>query len=185
MAIMLPSLMKSLLPHRFLFQQRRRFRDRPAVKMKSEVSIVRLLSFFFGGILLANLALMTSAAFRNDAAQPALQAGAVKRGPAAAVAADHTRTATPSTDGRAFSETEGQSATEKDRLPETVVTMIDQGCAAHAREKLMVGLTNYYLQRRLRPGADTDDVADTSSVTALLAGPGDPVAMTSETSCQG
>jgi hypothetical protein len=182
---MLHSLMKSILPQRFLFPQRRRFRDRPAVKMKSEVSIVRLLSFFFGGILLANLVLMTSAAFRNDSVEPALQAGAFRRGPAAAVAADHTKVAMAATDGRAVPETETQPAEEPDRLPEPLVTTIDKGCAAHAREKLMVGLTNYYLQRRLRPGADSDDVADTSSVTALLAGPGDPVAMTSETSCQG
>lgn len=182
---MLASLMKSVLPHRFLFPQRRRLRDRPAVKIKSEVSIVRLLSFFFGGILLANFVLMTSAAFRNDSVQPALQAGAVKRGPTAAIVADHARTAVPSTDGSAVQDTEAQSAAKEDRLPEAIVTTIDKGCAAHAREKLMVGLTNYYLQRRLRPGADTDDVADTSSVTALLAGPGDPAATTPETSCQG
>lgn len=181
---MLPSLMKSMFPNRCLFRQRRRFRDRPAVKMKSEVSIVRLLSFFFGGILLANFVLMTSAAFRAPVAQPSLQTGAVaKRGPAAAVTAEHAAAEIAATDGRSVPET-GTHAVA-DTMPEPIVVTIDKGCAAHAREKLMAGLTHYYLQRRLRPGAASEDVAGTSSITGLLAGPGDPAATTPDTSCKG
>jgi hypothetical protein len=176
--------MKSRLPHRLLFPQQRRFRDRPAVKMKSEVSIVRLLSFFFGGILLANFVLMTSATFRAPVAQPPLQPGVVaKRGPAAAVVAEHAVAEVAATDGRSVPETGAHPAAEQ--TPGPVVAKIDKGCVEHAREKLMTGLTHYYLQRRLRPGATSEDAADTSSLTGLLAGPGDPATMTPDVSCKG
>jgi hypothetical protein len=178
---MLSSLMKSVLPNRFLFPQRRRFRDRPAMMVRSEVSVVRLLSFLFGGILLANLVLMASATFGGRKEEP----GATARGPAAAVAAEQSRTAAAATDGRSVPESEVAADAETERLPDPVITMIDRACAEHAREKLMVGLTNYYLQRRLRPGASSDDAADTSSATMLLAGPGDPAATTSDGSCRG
>jgi hypothetical protein len=171
----LVSRMKSFFPFRLLFPQRPLFRDRKPPTETPEVPVVRHVGVLAGGVVLAGFVLMTLAAFRDDAAQADLQA----------VATDHTTTAMPSTDGRAVPETEAQSAMEKDRLPDVIVTRIDRNCAAHAREKLMVGLTNYYLQRQLRPGADSDDVADTSSVTALLTGPGDPAAMTPGTSCQG
>ena len=58
-------------------------------------------------------------------------------------------------------------------------------CTGLAREKLMTGLTHYYLQRNLRPRAPSEGVADTASITNLLAGPGDPVATTPEISCTG
>jgi hypothetical protein len=175
---MLSSLTKSVLPHRFLDPQRRRFRDRPATKTKSETRTVRL--FGFGALLLAGLALLMSAAFRMPSPRPDT---AATRGPAAAIAAAQTASALPATDGLAIPDMEETSPVEK--RPEPIIATIDKGCAAHAREKLMVGLTHYYLQRRLRPGASSDDAADTSSLTGVLAGPGDPVAMTPETSCKG
>lgn len=177
---MLTSLIKSALPQRVLFPPRRRFRDRPAMKIKSEVSIVRLLSFFFGGILLANFVLMTSAAFRAPGEQPPLQ----KRVPAA-VAAERAVADLAVTDGRSVSVSEPDAAAALEKTAEPVVAAIDKDCAEHAREKLMAGLTHYYLQRRLRPGAAPDDAADISSMTGLLAGPGDPAAMTPVTSCKG
>lgn len=176
---MLTSLIKSMLPHRVLFPPRRRFRDRPAMRVKSEVSIVRLLSFFFGGILLANFVLMTSAALRAPVAQPALQT----RGPAAAIAVDHAIAAPAATDGRSVADAGNQPPT--DTTAEPAVATVDRGCAEHAREKLIAGLAHYYLQRRLRPGATSEDAADASTVTGLLAGPGDPASMTPGASCAG
>lgn len=181
---MLSSLIKYALPQRLLYPQRRRFRDHPATKTKSETQIVRLLGFVFGGLLLASLMLLMSAAFRAPASQSSLRPdAAATRGPTAAVAAGQTAFASPATDGRATPDVEEVSPV--DQRPEPIIAMIDKGCAAHAREKLLVGLTNYYLQRRLRPGASSDDAADTSSLTSVLAGPGDPVASTPETSCKG
>jgi hypothetical protein len=85
----------------------------------------------------------------------------------------------PMTDGRAV------AGVAEDTHVHAVAAIINKDCAEYAREKLMVGLTNYYLQRRLRPGATSDDAADTSSLTAMLAGPGDPAATTPERSCYG
>ncbi|MFN3350291.1 hypothetical protein [Pseudorhodoplanes sp.] len=48
----------------------------------------------------------------------------------------------------------------------------------------MSALTNYYLQRRLRPGATSDDAVETSSLTGVLAGPGDPAATPPDSSCR-
>jgi hypothetical protein len=181
---MLPSFLRSLLPHRFLYPPRRRFRDRPAMKTKSEVSIVRLLSFFFGGILLANFVLMMSAAFRATPAQPSLHvSAAVKRGPAAAVAAERATTPAAATDARAVPEMD--EAVSHEPMPNPVTVTIDRGCAEHARERLTAGLTNYYLHRQLRPGAPSEGVADTAGMTSLLAGPGDPATTTPDTSCKG
>lgn len=181
---MLSSLIKSVLPQRLLHPQRRRFRDRPATKTKSETQIVKLLGFVFGGLLLASLMLLLSAALRAPASQSSHRPDAAPaRGPAAAIAAGQIAAASHATDGRATPDAE--EASEAEQRPEPIIATIDRTCAAHAREKLMVGLTNYYLQRRLRPGATSDDAADTSSLTGVLAGPGDPVAMTPETSCRG
>ena len=93
------------------------------------------------------------------------------------------RTNASTTDGYAAAGRETEPGEDMTVYP--VIAVIDRNCAEHAREKLMVGLTNYYLQRRLRPGATSDDAAETSSLTGGLAGPGDPAAMTPETSCRG
>lgn len=181
---MLSSLMKSVFPVRVLFPLRRRFRDRPVAKAGSDVSMVRLFSFLLGGIVLASLVLMASATLRSDAAQ-APQAADLKRGPAAAVAARPMKAAAPETDGRAIAETAEAEPREPENRPAPAFAQIDRACAEHAREKLMIGLTQYYLQQRLRPGAGPEDVADTSSLTGLLAGPGDPAATTPGTACHG
>ena len=154
--MMLVSLIKSI-PHRLLFPQRPLFRDRTAPSEKRDMPVVRPVSVLAGGILLTSLVIMTSATLRAPASASI-------------------------TDGRAAPDREA----ELEESPvHPVVAMIDKNCAEHAREKLMVGLTNYYLQRRLRPGATSEDAADTSSMTGMLAGLGDPAATTPETSCQG
>lgn len=171
---MLASLMKSVLPHRFLFPQRRRFRDRPVMKRKGAVPIVRLLGFCFGGILLAGLVLVASATLRAPAAQ-SLHVTVASAEQAASGRSD--------TDGRAAPEE--AALPRADRLPHPLAARIDRDCAEHARERLMGGLTHYYLQRRLRPGAGLEDVANTSNMTGLLAGPGDPASTIPATSCAG
>lgn len=106
------------------------------------------------------------------------------RGPVPAVAsAQASAIVMAATDGRGVSDL--HEAQPDDRMPEPIIATINPECAAHAREKLMVGLTNYYLQRRLRPGASPDDAAETSILTSVLAGPGDPAATTPESSCKG
>lgn len=142
-----------------------------------------LLGFLFGGVLLASIVLLMSATLRGPAPELSSRTDmAPTYGPAAAIAAGQAA-ATLSTDGRAVSDL--HEAAPADKLPEPIIATIDRNCAAHAREKLMVGLANYYLQRRLRPGATSDDAAETSSLTGTLAGPGDPAATTPETSCKG
>ncbi|MGV3635252.1 MAG: hypothetical protein ACO1NY_12955 [Pseudorhodoplanes sp.] len=181
---MLTSFLKSVLPHRVLYPQRRRYRDgsAAATTTSSRAEPIRLLGFLVGGLLLASAVLLLSAALR--APSPDSRVDVPARGPAAAIAAGQASAiGVTATDGRAVPDLHEASAA--DRLPEPIIATIDPTCAAHAREKLMVGLTNYYLQRRLRPGATTDDAAETSILTGVLAGPGDPAATTPETSCKG
>lgn len=183
MILMLSSFLKSALPQRFLFPQRRRFRDCPAAKTKSNASPVRLLSFLVGGLLLASVVLMMAAALRAPSSVSAHAEAVPARAPAAAIAAGQAAAVVAAaTDGRSVTDLHESASAEK--MPEPIIATIDRNCAAHAREKLMVGLTNYYLQRRLRPGATSDDAAETSSLTGVLAGPGDPVAATPESSCK-
>ncbi|MFZ5690318.1 MAG: hypothetical protein ACOY5F_03595 [Pseudomonadota bacterium] len=142
---------------------------------------IRLAGFLVGGLLLATAILLLSAALRGPSHQA--RADAVPaRGPSAAIAAVQASAIAMATDGRAVSDLQDTPLPER---IEPVIATINPQCAAHAREKLMVGLTNYYLQRRLRPRASTDDAAETSILTAVLAGPGDPAAATPETSCNG
>ena len=162
-AMLLPKLMKSVLPHGFLFPQRRRFRD---LKDRMELPIMRLLSFAICGVLLGSFVVTTASVFR-DPPDRVLQYATV----------------VPSTDGRAVPEIDHAPAEDKPAYP--VATQLSKACADLAREKLMAGLTNYYLQRRARPGASPDDVADTSSMTGLLAGPSDPATTFPNTSCAG
>jgi hypothetical protein len=154
----LVSRIKSTFPYRWLFPPRPLFRDRTAPSEKRDAPVVGPVGVLTGGIVLATLVLATSAAIRSSASMP-------------------------TTDGRAFAEREAIVA--EDASGHAVASMIDRKCAEHAREKLMVGLTNYYLQRRLRPGASSEDAADTSSMTGMLAGPGDPAAATPVSSCLG
>ncbi len=85
---MILSRVKSLLSGGGTNPARRRFRDTPVrnvpIAQKKEVSPIRLVGYFVGGILLANLVLMTSSAFRGHAAQVPAQPGGglLKRGSA-------------------------------------------------------------------------------------------------------
>jgi hypothetical protein len=185
MLLMLTSLFKSVVPHRILYPQRRRFRDgSAAAKAENSTERMRLAGFLVGGMLLATAVLLMSAVLRAPSHQARVDTMPV-RGPAAAIAAagQASAVAAASTDGRAVSDL--HEAQQSDRMAEPIIATINPDCAAHAREKLMVGLTNYYLQRRLRPGASTDDAAETSILTGVLAGPGDPAATTPESSCKG
>jgi hypothetical protein len=154
--MMLVSLLKSTPLYRWLFPPRPLFRDRTAPSEKPDVPAVGPIGVLTGGLVLASFVLMTSAAIRSS-------------------------DSIPMTDGRAAAEREAILA--EDAPVHAVAAIINKDCAEYAREKLMVGLTNYYLQRRLRPGATSDDAADTSSLTAMLTGPGDPAATTPERSC--
>jgi hypothetical protein len=156
--MMIVSRLKSSPPYTWLFPPRPLFRDRTAPSEKREVPLARPVGILAGGIMLAGLVITTSAAMRPP--------GSLSM-----------------TDGYASPQRDADFG--EDMTVHAVAAVIDRNCAEHAREKLMVGLTNYYLQRRLRPGATSEDAADTSSMTAMLAGPGDPVAMTPATSCQG
>jgi len=156
--MMIVSRLKSFRPQHLLFPPRPLFRDRTAPSEKSNMPAVRPVSVLAGGILLASVVIATSAALRAPESASM-------------------------TDGRAAPQREAEFDERSPVHP--VVAIINKNCAEHAREKLMVGLTNYYLQRRLRPGATSEDAADTSSMTAMLAGPGDPAAATPETSCLG
>jgi len=144
---------------------------------------MQLAGVLVGGMLLAIAVLLISAAVRAQSHQ--MRGDAVPmRGPVPAVAsAQASAIVVPATDGRGVSDPH-EAPQQADRM-EPIIATINPQCAAHAREKLMVGLTNYYLQRRLRPGASADDAAETSILTAVLAGPGDPAAATPESSCKG
>ncbi len=165
---MLIPFITSLLPQRLLDPQQRRDRDRPAAPKRTQAPARRLITFVLGGVLLASVALQTAAAFRT----PDSVAAQVGTG---AASDDVT------TDGRAAPDADVAFATQS---PAMIVTQISTNCAARARERLLTGLTHYYLQRRLRPGASSDDAADISSLTETLAGPGDPAAAVSLPSCE-
>ncbi len=170
---------------------RRHLRDQPSAaparaastEKKSEISPVRLVGYFVGGILLANLVLMTSAMFRGDAASaPNASADvAARRGPAAAVerslqvvAADPAATPSPAPEA-------APAAAAAETLlarPAVVVT------CAEARDKLIAGMTHYYLQRSRRPRAAAGDVVEAAGVGVLFAGPADP-AVQGQAACAG
>jgi hypothetical protein len=175
------SLASSCHPLRPLYPQLQRLRDDIAPEGTFEPR--RLISFFSGIALVFAAILLLSAGSRApsrelhaDAARHHLEASGF-----AAAQADAIQPA--ATDGRAVVELHEAGSLEP--APEPIIATVDRNCAAHAREKLLVGLTNYYLQRRLRPGATSDDAAETSLLTGVLAGPGDPAASTPESSCRG
>jgi hypothetical protein len=169
--MLLPKLLKSVLPHRVLFPRRRRFRD---LKDRMELPIMRLLSFAVCGVLLGYFVVTTTSVFRDPPAR-ILQAA----------------TMVPATDGRAVPDIDHAPVADQPAYSVAAIIRADirmdisKACADLAREKLMAGLTNYYLQRRARPGASSEEVADTSPMTGLLAGPGDPATATPHTSCEG
>lgn len=163
MTAMLPKLLKSVLPHSILFPQRRRFRD---LKDRMELPTMRLLSFAICGMLLGAFVVTTASVFRDPPARVLQSATMVS-----------------ATDGRAVPESEHAPEADKQAYPR--LADISEACADLAREKLMAGLTNYYLQRRVRPGASSEDVADTSPMTGLLSGPGDPATSTPDFACAG
>lgn len=191
---MILSRIQSLLPGFSSNPERRRFRDTPVrnlpISQKREVSPVRLVGYFVGGILLANLVLMTSSAFRGHAAQPAAgqETSAPKRGPLAATAAERERAATTNAEAKAEPQEAQTDALapreEADEALEAPKPLIANICA-DAREKLIAGLTLYYLQRSRRPNASNDEVLESAGASALLAGPSDPGAMPSGVPCAG
>jgi hypothetical protein len=169
---MLTSFIKSVLPQQFLYPPQRRYRDRLAALSADPSSVRRLAMFLVGGIVLASMVLLTADALRTtDASSSAQQHDEIAAHDAAA------------TDGRGTPDTHESLTAEQSST--VIVTQLSKDCAAHARERLMTGLTHYYLQRRLRPGASSDDAADASSLTGVLVGPGDPAATTTDTSCTG
>jgi hypothetical protein len=177
---MLRALFKAYLPHRFLFPARRRFRDQPMTWKKGDVSIVRLAAFLVGGVLLASLVLMAATIVRDPAAQSQLRPS---------VRAIHAVAAEPAepapilaTDARAMPEADEQASAAK--TPDRVVAKVTNACAEQAREKLITGLTHYYMQRMLRPAAPSEEASDGAGLATLMAGPGDP-ATASGKSCTG
>jgi hypothetical protein len=192
LVVMLTPFFTSVLPKRFRSPQLQRSCDHPAAKTKGGAKEANVgtkgeakgqATFFAGVLLLATAALLTSAALRSLSLESRAEA-VPERGPLAVMAAGQASAVlASSTDGRAVSDLEEAASTDRDLEP--IVAMLDRNCAAHAREKLLVGLTNYYLQRSLRPDATSDEAAETSFLTEVLTGPGDPAATTSETSCKG
>ena len=150
--------LRSILPHR------------PATTASLAASIRLRPGLAAGAFLFAGLIAM-SAALRDPAVPDSAMTGALAQ-----------TAAVPATDGRAVSELGPDE--DSIRMSGPIVSQISPDCALLARERLMSGLTNYYLQRRLRPGASSDDAAETSSLTGVLAGPGDPAATTPESSCR-
>ena len=65
------------------------------------------------------------------------------------------------------------SESEPEQTTETPKPLIANICA-DARERLVAGLTLYYLQRSRRPYASTEEVLESVGAIALLAGPADP-----------
>jgi len=190
---MILSRIKSFLPGCSSNPERRRFRDTPMRSLptarKREVSSVRLVGYFVGGILLANLVLMTSSVFRGHAAQPAAgqESNPPKRGPLAAAAAERALASQSGLEVKAEAEaqTDGPALREEaDEAIEAPRPIIANICA-DAREKLVAGLTLYYLQRSRRPNASNDEVLESAGASALLAGPADPAAMSSGIACAG
>ncbi len=62
---------------------------------------------------------------------------------------------------------------EPEQVAEIPQPLIANICA-DARERLVAGLTLYYLQRSRRPAASVDEVLESTGATSLLAGPADP-----------
>ena len=172
------SRVKSLLPAPGALPARRKFRDAVALRTRSDVSVLRLVGFFVGGILLANLMLMTSAAYRGHATQssPSHPGMAPKRGPVAAFAEP---APSVTTDGHANSEAVEPAVVETPK-PAFAALCIDQ-----AREKLTAGLTQYYLQRGLRVRGYPEALSNTAAMTALLAGPAEPQGPETAAFCAG
>lgn len=183
---MILSRIKSLLSCSADKAGRRRFRDTPVrnvpIAQKKEVSPVRLVGYFVGGILLANLVLMTSSVFRGHAAAvPSAQDGSMpKRGPVAAAAAERALGSQAAPEARA--DIQEPDEAEPEAMPERPVIA---NLCADAREKLIAGLTLYYLQRSRRPAASAEEVLESTGATALLSGPADPAALPSGIPCAG
>jgi hypothetical protein len=181
---MILSRVKSLLSGGGTNPARRRFRDMRVrnvpIAQKKEVSPVRLVGYFVGGILLANLVLMTSSAFRGHAAQvPALPGGGLlKRGSTEHAVQTAAHEPSLQSDAATPNVSEPQQVAE---IPQPLIANI----CADAREKLVAGLTFYYLQRSRRPAASVDEVLESTGATSLLAGPADPATSPAGIPCAG
>ncbi len=182
---MILSRMKSLLPGRNPNPARRRFRDTPvrsvAIAPKKEVSPIRLVGYFVGGILLANLVLMTSSIFRGHAAQPPAHqdGGLLKRG-----SAEDMVQSVALEPSEAAMQSDRESESEPEQFAEIPQPLIANICG-DARERLVSGLTLYYLQRSRRPYASVDEVLESVGAITLLAGPADPATIPTGVPCAG
>jgi hypothetical protein len=165
---MTASRLKNLLPSNLISAARDRFHDMRMRGVTGARKPLRLAGYFLGGIVLANLILMTSAAFRGDAGAVG-QAGA-------------------SMDNAVAPSVEMDVAADTAPLVETVDNSDRPSMAnlcADAREKLITGLTLYYLERSRRPDASAEEVMESVSAHTLLSGPADPGAMPTGIPCAG
>lgn len=183
------SFSKSFLPNRSPKPGRRRFRDTPvrnaARSRKADVSSIRLVGYFVGGILLANLVLMASSAFRGHAAQSPGQFGISKRGPAAAAATESAlHIVIAADDDSTEPRTPAPSDSGAEHILEPPKPLIAEICI-EARERLVSGLSLYYLHRSRRPYASTEEVLASVEAIALLSGREDPAIAAAGTSCAG
>ena len=179
---MTESRIKYLLPSRVISEGRRRFRDIPIrilpTARKQDTSPVRLVAYFVGGIVLANLMLMGTSALRGNAATVAQDGAIPTSGPLAATAAQRAL-ASP-----AASEAATDEAPTVETLDQSDRPSMANLCA-DARKKLITGLTLYYLQRSRRPDASAEEVMESAGAHALLSGPADPGAMPTGIPCAG
>ncbi len=183
------SFFKSFFPDRSPKPGRRRFRDTPvrnaSSARKTEASPIRLVGYFVGGILLANLVLLASSAFRGHAAQSPAQfpGGISKRGPAAA-AQSTLHLVIAADDDDAEPRTPAPSDSDAEHALEAPKALIAEICT-EARERLVSGLSLYYLHRIRRPYASTEEVLASVEAIALLSGREDPALTAAGTSCAG
>jgi hypothetical protein len=165
MTTMLTPILISALPRRLAFSPRLGLRDDSDAKIKGKASTARMRSVLVAGLALSSFVLLASVALLSPTTKP-------------------TRTAAlAATDGRAVADDSEASLPQEQ--PRPLAAMIDKNCAEHAREKLLAGLTQYYLHRQLLPGTTSDGVADTTAVTGLLANLRDPLPAAPESSCKG
>lgn len=168
---------------------RRRFRDRPvkslALSAGRKSSPIRLVGYFVGGFLLANLVLLTSDALFGRTVPMLLPSELPRHGVSAALEDNH---ASVSQDAEAAAESGTDGVAPRDAEAEMEALPAKPAIAevcADAREKLISGLSLYYLQRSRRPNASAEEVLESAGASALLAGPGDPGSMPSGIPCAG
>ena len=145
---------------------------------RAPLSPVRLLAFFIGGLLLANLVLFVSGAFNQPAAEqdaPLTTGSAPDVNPAQASATDGV--------GHRDNPDTEPAASGGMAMPDQPLRPSMAAVCPEARERLVSGLTLYYLQRGRHWQAPTGDVLESAGMSVLLAGPPDPALETPEAAC--